>query len=593
MVRVLLNEAIEARTRRQRGPKAGLKRCDWERAVPVPVRERKANERFHEYTLVAKLGAGGMGETWLARKDGLDKKVVLKMMRPELAEVPQAHQYFTAEGALGAKLHHANIVNLIGRNTFEGVSYLVLEYVEGKDLEFLLGKFTRLSPEWAVYIASETLNALGYVHGATIGGQHGEIVHRDVTPDNIFLSAAAEVKLGDWGIAQVRSALRERTKIPGAIKGKYKYLSPEMARGEPVDHRADIFQVGLVLYEMLTGTAAFSGTRAGTEAIARCEYRRIPTVVNDVPPQLVAAVEQLMQSQPRDRPQTAALADELIKEACPTFFRARRPIAEAVLRLTDVSVSSTFAVPDALRAMYSAAGVPTAAPPDPPPQVVLTAGASERTLIPLDRPATPMEPINEAPPRIDEKPNGGPVAGTPASPTPVSPRRQRRSLARPTYVKPLPVEGIRERKRPTRWPLFLGLAGLVAVGVILPFVVSPHPQASAPAPTPPQEVAVVPARPQSAPTVPAPPAPAAPAPVAAPPAPAPVAKRPKRPPAAKSPQTERDRGLQGKSADSGKDRRRVVLLLPYTTRRNLGSTRWSSSGAKNQPLTTRRAPRST
>jgi serine/threonine protein kinase len=161
-----------------------------------------------------------MGETWLAKKKSIDKKFVIKLMLVELSDVPRAQQYFSSEGDLGSRLHHGNIVNLTDRLTEDGVSYIVFEYVEGVDLEKLLRSVGRIEPSWAVYIAVNVLTALDYVHHATIAGRRGDIVHRDVTPDNVLISAAGEVKLGDWGIAQVADSLREKTRIPGAIAGK-------------------------------------------------------------------------------------------------------------------------------------------------------------------------------------------------------------------------------------------------------------------------------------------------------------------------------------------------------------------------------------
>ncbi len=102
----------------------------------------REGQKVGDYTLVARIGAGGMGETWLAARPGLDKKVVIKMILPELAAIPQASQYFSAESKLGARLHHSNIVNLVDR----GSGYIVLEYVEGIDLERLLGAHRNLSP---------------------------------------------------------------------------------------------------------------------------------------------------------------------------------------------------------------------------------------------------------------------------------------------------------------------------------------------------------------------------------------------------------------------------------------------------------------
>jgi len=480
----------------------------------VAVRARRPGEQVGGYVLLAKLGAGGMGETWLAKRQSIDKKFVIKLMLVELSDHPRAQQYFSSEGDLGSRLHHGNIVNLTDRLTQDGVSYIVFEYVEGVDLEKLLRSVGRVEPAWAVYVAVNVLTALDYVHNATIAGRRGDIVHRDVTPDNVLISAAGEVKLGDWGIAQVTDSIREKTRVPGAIAGKYKYLSPEMARGEPVDHRADLFQVGLLVYECVTGTAAFSGTRAGTESIARCEYRPISSLVSDVPPMLVRAVEALMQSRPEDRPSTAAQAAELLGEACPKFFMARQPLAKTVLTLTNVSMSSTFAVPDAMRAMMVAA----INGESPPAGVVVSAGADDRTAI-------PDAPVRDAPspktPFLDEA----------AIPRSVEAEPSPRLKGRPTrYVRPLPLEGVRKRPPARRWlvPLLVGGVAVAGVAIAVLWRSCGQPRHAPPqalAPVSAEDVAVTPtAPPVQASSVPMPVPPVTPpAAVVAPAAPAPSA----------------------------------------------------------------------
>jgi serine/threonine-protein kinase len=501
----------------------------------VTVRVRKPGDQIGSYKLLAKLGAGGMGETWLARAPAIDKKVVIKCMLVELSAYPRAHQYFASEGALGARLHHQNIINLLDRLSVEGVEYIVFEYVEGVDVEKLLQACRRLPVDMTVFIAVKILEALDYVHNATIAGQRGNIVHRDVTPDNVIVSAAGEVKLGDWGIAQVAAGLRERTRIPG-IAGKPRYLSPEMAsRAEiggtataekPLDHRADLFQVGLIVYECLTGSPAFSGQ---THTIAECQYRPISSLVDDVPPPIVRAVEALMQKRPEDRPQTAAQAAELLIDACPKFYSALQPLKKAVLKLTDVSASSTFAVPDAMRAMMAAA-IKGETAPDVPAAVIMTAGTDDRTAIPVApvrdaaSPKTPF--LDDAVPQVVEEersPRASVDAGSAVR-------------GRPTkYVRALPLAGV--RRKPRRWLLpLLGTVGAVAVGGGITFLAI---GAKTPAAAPSPPVTAPSALPSPPPVVPAPsalpaavvPSPVAPSPVApsspAPP-PSPSASSPKR-----------------------------------------------------------------
>jgi hypothetical protein len=179
-----------------------------------------------------------------------------------------------------------------------------------------------------------------------------------------------------------------------------------MARGEPLDSRADLFQLGLILYELLTGTAAFSGTRAGTESIARGEYRRISDLVADVPSALIAVTERLMATHPDQRYATAREAGEAIEDAHPTrFTRVSRELGEAVLRLADLRASTTFSVDDHMRAMLLAA---TMKPPrEQPNRVVVQAAPEDRTLLPDGEPArpkTPLLPDEGVPHVIDSRP---------------------------------------------------------------------------------------------------------------------------------------------------------------------------------------------
>lgn len=433
------------------------------------TREFAAGQMVGPYKLVAFLGAGGMSQTWLAKHPEVDKKVVIKVLLPELAAIPQARGYFSAEGKLGAKLHHSNIVNLIIRGDLPdyGTGYIVLEYVEGIDLERLLAAHRAVSPEWAVYVGRELLLGLSYVHRAVIDGQPGDVVHRDVTPDNVFLSCDAEAKLGDFGIAQVRAALRDRTAIPGQIKGKYKYLSPEMARHELVDRRADLFQVGLILYEMVTGTAAFSATRAGTENIKAGVYRRIAELRNDVPPALVQVIERLMANNPDDRFSTADEVIEALEDAAKTFNyrgqRARREIAEAVTKLANLSASTVFPIPDQLRQLYAAALA--RAPQPSASKVVVQAPPEARTLIEDPpspaAPRTPLLPENVPQPIPTEK---TPIERNKAVPAVAVAAPQAALDMRPT--EPLQFPPPRPRQPRQRTWMIAGAAGVMLLGAV-------------------------------------------------------------------------------------------------------------------------------
>lgn len=349
------------------------------------------------YKLVQYLDSGGMGQVWLAAPPNVDKKVVIKAILPSARNNPVVVNYFQAEGVIGARLHNNNLVNMVDR----GPGYLVFEYVEGVTLYRLLDACKRLPTEWVVYIVSEVYKGLHYIHRARLDGQHAGIVHRDLTPGNIFILADGKVKIGDLGIAQLAGGLniREQTHPgTGMVRGKLRYLSPEMAAGVPLDHRADIFQVGLVAYEALTGRQPFSGTRAGTDDIKNCNYHRIPQVVNDVPSAVVAAVEAQMAQDPGDRPQTAALARKLMESACPTFHRAvdesdPNGLIAAVLRLADLRASSTYIPNDELRALLRLPPPPLNAPEPVYRNLTVEAASEDPTILEAADPAARLDPV--------------------------------------------------------------------------------------------------------------------------------------------------------------------------------------------------------
>lgn len=521
------------------------------------AKELKVGQMVGEYRLVSFLGAGGMSATYLAKHPQLDKKVVIKVLLPEMAGHPEARGYFSAEGKLGAKMHNANIVNLILRGDLpsHNTGYIVLEYVEGVDLERVIAVHHALPVDLAIYFIKKILEGLDYIHNVVIEGKPGDVVHRDLTPDNVFLSCAAEVKIGDFGIAQVAAALRMRTRVQGQIKGKWKYLPPEMLRLQPVDRRADLFQAGLILYEMLTGVAAFSanaGTQAGIDNILAGNYQRIPTLRSDVPAALVRFTERLMATEPSDRPSTAAEALELLEEATHSFYResrAKREIIEMVTRLANLSASTAVPVPEQLRQLLVAS---LAKAPPAPSVVPVTAAPHERTLIPAAPSAGPNGTKNldaeqmaafaresrggGVPQYIERewtpagKKKGGAVAvairaeASPSTPLDMAPTQPLRSS--------LPSRGRRHRV-----PILIALAGAVCAAVVVgavlvgrrqtqkpgPTIAQTEPTAATPAPA--AMAAATPATPATPATAPAP-APTPPAPtVAAAPTPEPEHKR--------------------------------------------------------------------
>jgi serine/threonine-protein kinase len=284
--------------------------------------------RVRDYTLEERLGAGGMGEVWLATDEGphgFRKRVVLKTMLPEAARYLD---HFTGEARLGARLHHQNLVNVLDFFVDGGRHYLVLEHVDGTTLEELSG----LSAEESVYVACAALRGLDYAHNAVIDGRAANIVHRDLSPDNLLVSRDAEVKVSDFGIARAEVAWREQT-TGNPFKGKWGYVSPEMLLGLDVDRRADVYQMGVVLYEMLAGARAFPGGSSTYEmasVIVDGKLRPLAELAPALPKPLIAIVERMLHP---DRDQRLATADEArtaLMKALPEHVHAERALAERV-----------------------------------------------------------------------------------------------------------------------------------------------------------------------------------------------------------------------------------------------------------------------
>jgi len=221
---------------------------------------------FGRYRVLDLLGEGGMSEVYTAESSGVEgftRTFVLKRLRPELSRDKEAVAQFIDEARTQASLVHSNIVPVFDFGMVEGEYFMTEEYIVGRDLTRLLARHQELAgrpldPSIAFYVAHETLQALAYAHRKRDrGGAPLNIVHRDVSPGNIMVSLAGEVKLSDFGIAKATSRVN-RTQM-GLVKGNANFMSPEQARGQAVDARSDLFALGEVLYYCLTGELFYGG----------------------------------------------------------------------------------------------------------------------------------------------------------------------------------------------------------------------------------------------------------------------------------------------------------------------------------------------
>ena len=269
-----------------------------------------SDQRYH---LIEKLEAGGMAEVFLGEAtsvQGFKKRVAIKRVLPHLASHANFIGMFLDEARLGARLTHANIVSVFDIGKSENSFFIVMEFVDGTNLkkimETLRVKKQPFPLKDVIYIAMETCRGLSYAHELVDeDGNPLDLVHRDVSPPNILISKRGEVKVTDFGLAKARTQL-ERTD-PGVVKGKFSYLSPEVATGQEVDERADIFALGVCIWEMLAGRRLFLG-ETDYETVQAVSKAEVPSLVGkhpEVDEQFEALLLETLAKDPADRIQTA------------------------------------------------------------------------------------------------------------------------------------------------------------------------------------------------------------------------------------------------------------------------------------------------
>ncbi len=273
--------------------------------------------RFARYDVDRLLARGGMGEVYLARlvaAHGFERSVVIKTIRTELVADERAALMFVDEARIAASLHHRNILQIIDFDRFDGGAFLVTELVDGCDLRQLLRHHRApLRYDVALAIITELATGLDAAHEAT--GADGVLlglVHRDVTPSNVLLGTYGEVKLSDFGIAHTRQ--RSYHTVSGTIKGKAAYMAPEQILGEQLDRRADVFGLGVVLFEVTTRTRLYSATGDPT-AMKRILAGEIPDPAErrpGYPPELAAIVRRALARDRAARYPTARAVVEAI-----------------------------------------------------------------------------------------------------------------------------------------------------------------------------------------------------------------------------------------------------------------------------------------
>jgi serine/threonine protein kinase len=255
--------------------------------------------RVGRYEIIRKIAKGGMAELFLARDvgpRGFEKTVVLKRILPHLAEDPAFVDMFLSEAKLASRMSHTNIVQITDLGRAEGGYYLVMEYIDGPNLRVLgrtaSGLGVTLAPELCAWIVSEACFGLAFAHEFCDPATRKPLglVHRDVSLDNILVSQQGAVKVVDFGIAKAADQVH-RTQT-GIIKGKLSYMAPEQLRGKELDRRVDVYALGIVFYELLTGHKPFDATTDASMARAILSEPVIPAVKRR--PGLPRAVQRIL-----------------------------------------------------------------------------------------------------------------------------------------------------------------------------------------------------------------------------------------------------------------------------------------------------------
>ncbi|HEY4592037.1 MAG TPA: serine/threonine-protein kinase, partial [Thermoanaerobaculia bacterium] len=280
-------------------------------------------ERFGQYTLLERIAAGGMAEVWKARMrgvEGFQKTVAIKRILPHMTDNAEFVGMFIDEAKLAAQLTHPNIVHIYDLGKIGRDYYIAMEYVDGKDLRSLLNATRRKGMEMplglGLLIAARVASALDYAHRKRdFEDRELGLVHRDVSPQNVLLTAEGDVKLCDFGIAKAVSKVGQ-TQM-GALKGKLQYMSPEQAWGRPVDARSDLFSLGAVLFEMITGERLFTGESeiSVLEAVRQGRTRTPRQVDPALPREVDEIVARALAVDPKDRFQSAGEMKQRLEAA--------------------------------------------------------------------------------------------------------------------------------------------------------------------------------------------------------------------------------------------------------------------------------------
>jgi serine/threonine-protein kinase len=314
------------------------------------------------YRITEKIDAGGMAEVYRGVAEstvgGLKKAIAIKRILPNLTKNKKFVAMFLDEARVSMHLQHANIVGVFDIGMADTAYFIVMEYVEGANLktviESLRRQGKRLPVAVVLYTMMEACKGLHYAHDLTDpeNGRELGIVHRDISPPNILISKRGEVKLVDFGLAKATSQLE--TTDPGVVKGKFSYLSPEAASGKEVDRRADVFAIGILLYELLTGKRLFYG-ETDYQTVELVRQARVPPISAqnpEVQPELEQVVRKALARDLSSRFQTAADLQDALAQV---LFSQRLKVTSRDIEqlISSVLAEKRRSQPDAPKAVGS------------------------------------------------------------------------------------------------------------------------------------------------------------------------------------------------------------------------------------------------
>ena len=292
-------------------------------------------KRFGKYLLLDQIAVGGMAELYRAMitgVQGFEKLIAVKKLLPHLSVEEELVKSFIDEAKLAALLHHQNIVQIYDFGSVEKSYFIAMEYLFGKDLRDIMKKAKQheppLSLEYALYILSRVSAGLHYAHNLKdFQGKPLSIIHRDISPQNIFITYEGDVKIVDFGIA--KAATQSTMTQVGMIKGKVAYMSPEQADGKVIDYRSDIFSLGIILYELVTGEKMFTGdTMQVLSKVRSAEFPSPEEVIKDVPEKLYEIFNQSLVKDPEQRYSSCNKMLSDLEEAMYAF--SKRPTARGL-----------------------------------------------------------------------------------------------------------------------------------------------------------------------------------------------------------------------------------------------------------------------